>query len=72
MQTAQTYRAQAETCVRQAEHAKSTNHRVILLQMAQTCLRMADEAQATKVAIEELDKAGVVKRRLRFRPPVSG
>lgn len=45
MQSPQLYRTQAELCVRQAEHAKSLQHRVTLLDMAQTWLRMADEAE---------------------------
>jgi hypothetical protein len=45
MQTPQTYRAQADLCVRQAEYAKTPKHRYTLLQMAQTWLRMADEAE---------------------------
>ena len=46
VQTPQMYRAQAEICLRQAEHAKTPNHRMTLLNMAQTWLRMADEAEA--------------------------
>jgi hypothetical protein len=61
MQTPQTYRAQAAICVRQAEHAKTPQHRMTLLSMAQTWLRMADEAGAInkklKLVGEDLDKA---------------
>ena len=61
MKTPHTYRAQAEICLRQAEFAKSPNHRMILLSMAQTWLRMADEAEAInkrlKLVGEDLDKA---------------
>jgi hypothetical protein len=61
MQTPHTYRAQAEICVRQAEHAKTPQHRMTLLSMAQTWLRMADEAEAInknlKLVGDDLDKA---------------
>ena len=62
MQTPRTYRAQAEICVRQAEHAKTPQHRMTLLSMAQTWLRMADEAEAINRRMllakdDELDKA---------------
>ena len=58
MQTPQTYRAQADICVRQAEHATTPQHRMTLLQMAQTWLRMADDADAInkRLAGEDLDK----------------
>ena len=52
MQTTQTYRVQADLCVRQAEYAKTPKHRMTLLQMAKTWLRMADEAEA-------IDKAAI-------------
>ena len=45
MHTPQSYRAEAENCVRRAEHAKTPNHRMTLLSMAQSWLRMADEAE---------------------------
>ena len=53
------YRAQAEECVRKAEYAKSSRHRMILLDMAQAWLRMADEAEAINKALasERLDRA---------------
>ena len=44
MQTPQSYRFQAEMCVRQADHAQTPQHRMTLLSNAQTWLRMADEA----------------------------
>ena len=44
MKSPSDYRSQAEECVRQAEHAKNTAHRMALLQQAQSLLRMADEA----------------------------
>jgi len=55
MRTPGEYRAQAEQCVRQAEHAKTSKHRLILLQMAQTLVRMANEAEALNKA--DLDEA---------------
>ena len=60
MQASHTYRAQADFCVRQSEHAKTSQHRVIRLDMAQTWLRMADDADAInifRISLEELDKA---------------
>ena len=61
MQTPHTYRAQAETCLRQAEHAKTPQHRMTLLQMAQTWQRMADDAdlidRKLKVVGEDLERA---------------
>ena len=58
MQTSHLYRAHAEICVRQAEHAKTPQHRLFLLQMAQTWLRMGDEAEAiNNVLNAELDIA---------------
>ena len=53
------YRARAEVCVRKAEYAKSSRHRMILLDMAQTWLRMADEAEAINKALasEKLNRA---------------
>ena len=44
METPQTYRLQAELCARQAEHAKTPQHRASLLEMVQTWLRLADWA----------------------------
>ena len=44
MRTASDYRAQAQKCVEQAQDAKSSKHRTILLQEAEVLLRMADEA----------------------------
>jgi hypothetical protein len=61
MQTAQTYRAQAEICIHQAEHAKTPKHRMILLNMAQTWLRLADEAEGHQRAVSrsgDLDNGG--------------
>ena len=49
MQTPQTYRAEAKACVRQAENAKSPQHRMTLLSMAHTWLRMADDAEAEAI-----------------------
>lgn len=46
MQTPRKYREQAEICIREAETAKTPEHRLTLLSMAQTWLRMADEAEA--------------------------
>ena len=59
MQTPHTYRQQAEICVRQADKAKTPNHRMILLNMAQTWLRMADESEAInkRTANQDPDKA---------------
>ena len=59
MQPPKLYRTQAELCVRQAEHAKSPQHRVTLLDMAQTWLRMADEAEMMQnlARTNVLDKA---------------
>jgi len=60
MQKPRTYRAQAELCVREAQTAKTPEHRLILLDMAQVWLRMADEAEAiNKLAYGEMrqDKA---------------
>jgi hypothetical protein len=59
MQPPQLYRIQAELCVRQAEHAKSPQHRMTLLDMAQTWLRMADEAEMMQKLsrVNALDKA---------------
>jgi hypothetical protein len=45
MHSPETYRAEAENCVRQAEQAKSPEHRIILLTQAQTLLRMAEQAR---------------------------
>ena len=58
MQPPQLYRTQAELCVRQAQHAKSPQHRVTLLDMAQTWLRMADEAEM----MQNLARATVLDR----------
>ena len=55
MQTPAEYRAQAGQCVRQAEHAKTSKRRLVLLQMAQTLVRMANEAEALNKA--DLDEA---------------
>ena len=44
METPQTYRLQAELCLRQVEHAKTQQHRAGLLEMTQTWLRLADWA----------------------------
>ena len=55
MQTPQVYRQQAEICIRQAERAKTPEHRMILLSMAQTWLRMADEAESINKQIANLD-----------------
>jgi hypothetical protein len=54
MQTPEECRAQAVECMRRAEYAKSTTHRMILLDMAQTWLRMADDAEVTnkKLSVE--------------------
>ena len=60
MQTLQTYREQAEICVRQAEKAKTPHHRMTLLSMAQTWLRMAEEAEVINrrmIGQDLLDKA---------------
>jgi hypothetical protein len=56
MQTSHTYRAQADICVRQSEHAKTPKHRIILLEMAQTWVRLADDAEANSAAVEVLEK----------------
>jgi len=45
MRTAEEYRAQANDCVKQAQHATNPRHRMILLQEAEVLLRMADEAE---------------------------
>jgi len=58
MQTPAEYRAQAGQCVRQAEHAKTSKRRLVLLQMAQTLVRMADEAEALNRAETDLDPIG--------------
>jgi hypothetical protein len=59
MRTPQTYRAEAANCVRQAEHAKTPEHRMTLHSMARTWLRMADEAEAInkRLTVEEQNKA---------------
>ena len=44
METPQMYRLQAELCLRQAEHAKTPQHRASMLEMTQTWLRLADWA----------------------------
>ena len=66
MQTPAEYRAQAEQCVRLAEHAKTSKHRLILLHMAQTWVRIADEAEALNRAEADLDPMG------HFGPGASG
>src|SRR6187455_183698 len=42
METPHTFRLQADLCLRQAEHAKTPQHRAGLLEMAQTWLGLAD------------------------------
>jgi len=51
METPQTYRLQAELCLRQAEHAKTAQHRASLLEMTQTWLRLADWATTERSAL---------------------
>jgi len=51
METPQTYRLQAELCLRQAEHAKTPEHRASLLEMTQTWLRLADWATTERAAL---------------------
>ena len=65
METPQTYRLQAELCLRQVEHAKTSQHRAGLLEMTQTWLRLADWAA---------EDASSVRRSARRREvvPVSG
>ena len=48
------YRAQAQKYVEQAEHAKSSNHRMILLQKAETLLRIAHDAELTQRVLEDV------------------
>ena len=61
MQHPTDYRAQAADCVRRAETAKNSNHRMILLRQAQTLLRLADEAEAINKTLlcseDDLNKA---------------
>jgi hypothetical protein len=45
METSRTFRLQAELCARQAEYARTPQHRMSLLEMAQTWLRLADWAE---------------------------
>jgi hypothetical protein len=52
METSQTYRLQAELCARDAECAKTLQHRAGLLEMAQTWLRLADWAAGKGWALE--------------------
>ena len=66
MQTPAEYRAQAEQYVRQAAHAKTPKHRLVLLQMAQTFVRMADEAEALNRAETDPGQIG------HFDPQASG
>jgi hypothetical protein len=53
MQTPEECRAQAAECMRRAKNAKSTAHRMILLDMAQTWLRMADDAELTNMKLSD-------------------
>ena len=57
METAQTYRLQAELCARQAEYSKTPERRASLLEMAQTWLRLADWAEAPSRAVAAFDRA---------------
>jgi hypothetical protein len=57
METPQTYRLQAELCVRQAEYSKTPQHRASLLEMAQTWMRLADWAEAPSRAVAVSDRA---------------
>jgi hypothetical protein len=48
------YRAQAQKYVEQAAHARSSNHRFILLQKAETLMRMARNAELTQRVLDEV------------------
>jgi hypothetical protein len=55
MQPETEYRARAAYCVRLAETAKSSAHRVALLEQAQTLLRMADQSARMELIVEPED-----------------
>ena len=56
MQSESDYRAQADQCVREAQHAKNDAHRAALLQRAETLRRMADEAWRMEQIVEREDQ----------------
>jgi hypothetical protein len=68
MQTPHTYRAQAEICVRQAEHAKTPQHRMTLLSMAQTWLRMASGRRLGQSVVACVQDAEGAAPRWELRP----
>ena len=58
MQDSSHYRKEAQKFIEQANRAKSTEHRLILLEKAQAMLRMAEQAEAMQRLVQEQHPLG--------------
>ena len=47
------YRKEAQNFIEQAKSAKSTRHRLILMEKAQTMIRMAEQAEAMQRSVQD-------------------
>jgi hypothetical protein len=58
MQDSSHYRKEAQKFIEQANSAKSTEHRLILLQKAQAMIRLAEQAEAMQRLVQDQQPPG--------------